>query len=262
MRGTARPDSDLDVAILPVDPELSLADELALQACISSTVKREVDLVRLDRCTGTLRFRVAREGLLVFAEPGALSSFRARAGIEHAELAPLMKRASELFLKRGSALPQSGPMTDAEVVIRKLAVLREHALRARRRRPASVDALAADLDLQDALCMSLLVAIQEAIDIAFHVSADEGSGVPSSNVEAFEIIARNGVLSIELAQSMGRAAALRNRIAHGHASVDLAACGPRSRSGSTRSISTPQKSPSSSNSLTRCPAGVTCSCAP
>lgn len=112
-------------------------------------------------------------------------------------------------------------MTDTEVVIRKLAVLREHVLRARRRRPATADTLSADLDLQDALCMSLLVAIQEAIDIAFHISADEGWGVPSSNVEAFEIIARNGVLSPELAQAMGRAAALRNRIAHGYASVDL-----------------------------------------
>lgn len=112
-------------------------------------------------------------------------------------------------------------MTDAEVVIRKLAVLREHVMRARRRRPASVDSLSADLDLQDALCMSLLVAIQEAIDIAFHISADEGWGVPSSNVEAFEIIARHGVISLELAQAMSRAAALRNRIAHGYASVDL-----------------------------------------
>lgn len=107
-RGTDRPDSDLDVAILPVDPELSLADELMLQAQISSASKREVDLVRLDRCTPTLRFRVAREGLPVFAAPGALSSFRARAGIEHAELAPLVKRASALFLKRVRGVPHSG----------------------------------------------------------------------------------------------------------------------------------------------------------
>jgi len=113
-------------------------------------------------------------------------------------------------------------MTDIDIVLRKLAVLRDHVLRAQRRRPASADILIDDLDLQDALCMSLLVAIQEAIDIAFHIAADQGWGVPSSNAEAFEIISRNGVLSTELAQAMGRAAALRNRIAHGYASVDLA----------------------------------------
>lgn len=107
-RGTDGPESDVDVAILPVDPELSLGDELALQARIAIVVQREVDLVRLDRCTPTLRFRVAREGVPVFAEPGALSSFQARAGIEHAELAPLVKRAGELFLRRIRGAPQSG----------------------------------------------------------------------------------------------------------------------------------------------------------
>ena len=107
-RGTNTADSDLDVAILPVDPQLPLSDELTLQARISIAAKREVDLVRLDRCNPTLRYRVAREGVPVFAEPGALSSFRARAGIEHAELAPLVKRASEIFLKRLRAMSQSG----------------------------------------------------------------------------------------------------------------------------------------------------------
>jgi uncharacterized protein YutE (UPF0331/DUF86 family) len=50
--------------------------------------------------------------------------------------------------------------------------------RSRRRRPVSVDVLRKDVDLQDALAMSLLVAIQEAVDIAFHIAADEGWGVP------------------------------------------------------------------------------------
>ena len=107
-RGTNRPNSDVDVAILPVDPELPLSVELALQARIAIAAKREVDLVRLDRCTPALRFRVAREGLFLLAEPGELSSFRARSGIEHAELAPLVKRATELFLKRVRAAPGSG----------------------------------------------------------------------------------------------------------------------------------------------------------
>jgi uncharacterized protein YutE (UPF0331/DUF86 family) len=112
-------------------------------------------------------------------------------------------------------------MTDAEIVLRKLAVLRDHVGRARRRRPASADVLVADQDLQDALCMSLIVAIQESIDIAFHIAADEGWGVPASNAEAFEIVSRNGMLSADLARDMGSAAALRNRIAHGYATVDL-----------------------------------------
>jgi uncharacterized protein len=99
-RGTDRVDSDLDVAILPNDRALSLADELALQTRLALFAKREVDLVRLDQCTPALRFRIAREGIPLVGEPAMLSAFRARAGIEHAEISPLVHRASELFRKR------------------------------------------------------------------------------------------------------------------------------------------------------------------
>ena len=67
-------------------------------------------------------------------------------------------------------------MTEAAIVIQKLTTLREHLDRVRRRRPANVEALRAGIDIQDALALSLLVAIQEAVDIAFHIAADEGWG--------------------------------------------------------------------------------------
>jgi uncharacterized protein YutE (UPF0331/DUF86 family) len=112
-------------------------------------------------------------------------------------------------------------MTDAEVVLRKLSVLEDHLRRARRRRPASADDLVADQDLQDALAMSLLVCIQEAADIAFHIAVDEGLGLPGSNAEAFEALARNGIITPDLARAMGSAVGLRNRLAHGYATLDI-----------------------------------------
>lgn len=112
-------------------------------------------------------------------------------------------------------------MTDAGVVLRKLATMREHVRRARRRRPSSVELLAQDADLQDALSMSVLVAVQEAIDIAFHLVTGMGLGVPASNAEVFELLAKSEVIDSELAQQLTRATALRNRIAHGYASLDV-----------------------------------------
>jgi len=111
-------------------------------------------------------------------------------------------------------------MTDAELVLRKLAILREHLGRARRRRPEQLDLLEHDDDRKDALAMSVMVALQEAIDVAFHIVVDEGIGVPSSNAEAFELLAKQGVLATPLASRLARAVGLRNRIAHGYASVD------------------------------------------
>jgi uncharacterized protein YutE (UPF0331/DUF86 family) len=75
-------------------------------------------------------------------------------------------------------------VTDAGLVLHKLGVLREHVARARRRRPTSAELLRGDVDRQDALAMSLLVAIQEAVDVAFHIIADEQWGVPSSYAES------------------------------------------------------------------------------
>jgi uncharacterized protein YutE (UPF0331/DUF86 family) len=112
-------------------------------------------------------------------------------------------------------------MTDTLLALRKLAVLREHIARARRRRPVSIDVFLTDLDLQDATAMSLLVATQEAVDIALHIAADEGWGLAGSSAEAIEMLARHGVIPVELARALRQVVAIRNRIAHGYASVDL-----------------------------------------
>ena len=112
-------------------------------------------------------------------------------------------------------------MTDIVVVLRKLALLREHVQRVRRRRPHTAAALAADVDILDALSMSLLVAVQETVDVAFHLCADESWGVPASYAESFDVLARHGILSDELARRLSGTTALRNRLAHGYASADV-----------------------------------------
>jgi uncharacterized protein YutE (UPF0331/DUF86 family) len=111
-------------------------------------------------------------------------------------------------------------VTDPGLVLHKLGVLREHVERVRRRRPASAALLRADVDRQDALAMSLLVAVQEAIDVAFHIVADEGWGVPSSYADGFDLLARHAVIDSGLAGELARVVGVRHRIAHGYASID------------------------------------------
>lgn len=112
-------------------------------------------------------------------------------------------------------------MTDPLLVTRKLALMREHLARLRRRRPDTVDQLRADEDRLDALSMSVLVVVQEAIDLAFHIASDEGWGVPSTYRAGFELLASRGLVTADLASRLVAAARLRNRIAHGYASVDV-----------------------------------------
>jgi uncharacterized protein YutE (UPF0331/DUF86 family) len=91
----------------------------------------------------------------------------------------------------------------------------------RRRRSAELEAFRADQDLQDSLALSLLVATQEAVDIAFHICADEGWGLPASYGDAFGLLAKNGVIDDALAGELGRVVGVRNRIAHLYGSVDI-----------------------------------------
>ena len=78
--GSARPGSDFDIAILPLDLELSLGDELALATSLSAVTGSEVDLVRLDKDDPLLHREIALHGICLLEEaPGTFSSYRANA---------------------------------------------------------------------------------------------------------------------------------------------------------------------------------------
>lgn len=111
-------------------------------------------------------------------------------------------------------------MTDAGLVLHKLQRLKAQIALTRDRRPATAGVLAADLVLRDAIALAFMVALQEAIDIAYHLVADEGWGVPDSHRAAFDILAAHGVVAGDLATELSAAASMRNRIAHGYAAVD------------------------------------------
>jgi uncharacterized protein len=83
-RGTDRPDSDVDVAFVPVDPSLSLADEATMIGALEAAAGRSVDLVRLDLASNALRWRVARDGVVIASDPPYEAvRFRAREAIAH-----------------------------------------------------------------------------------------------------------------------------------------------------------------------------------
>ena len=112
-------------------------------------------------------------------------------------------------------------MTNVALVARKLAILNEHLRRLRERRPDDLSALKADQLLQDAIALSVLVVVQEAMDIALHIASDEGWELASTYREAFVVLERHGLLEPSLTPSLTGAAQLRNRIAHGYASLDV-----------------------------------------
>jgi predicted nucleotidyltransferase len=99
--GRARATSDVDLAILPRDSSMPLGRELELAAELSRTVGREVDLVRIDQASTLLRWQIARDGVLLLADPAwEWIRFRANAASDHAEIKDAINRAAELFRRR------------------------------------------------------------------------------------------------------------------------------------------------------------------
>lgn len=100
-RGTSGANSDVDVGIVPIDPALTLREEVGLQHRLETVCSRPVDVVRLDCASSVLLGEVARDGKLLFeAHDGDFAGFRVRALGEWLEFAPAYRQVAERFRQR------------------------------------------------------------------------------------------------------------------------------------------------------------------
>jgi len=105
-RGTARPDSDVDVAVLPHDDQLADFEEDALAGELERAVGAPIDLVRIDRAPAALRWRIARDGIVLLSDPPhAASRFLARAGIAHDDVREIEAGAMRRYRARLATEP-------------------------------------------------------------------------------------------------------------------------------------------------------------
>jgi predicted nucleotidyltransferase len=98
-RDRARPDSDVDVAVLGRDLDL-----LALAADLSDAVKRQVDLVDLAQVGYPLTQALLRDGIVLHqGAPGAGAEWRTRAILDIETDRPWFERMRDAYLKHLAA---------------------------------------------------------------------------------------------------------------------------------------------------------------
>lgn len=93
-RGTSRPDSDVDVAVLTGEAATGTVDDLRLDltADLASAVGREVDLVILDRAPADLVHRVLRDGVsLLERDRSARIRFEVDARNRYFDMTPIWR---------------------------------------------------------------------------------------------------------------------------------------------------------------------------
>jgi uncharacterized protein YutE (UPF0331/DUF86 family) len=111
------------------------------------------------------------------------------------------------------------PRLDAAVIDARLRELSRRLARVEKRKPLSARRLALDEDLQDIVARNLELAIQACVDIAVHVCGACGE-VPAGAADAFDALARRGLIARTLAQRLRLAVGFRNVLAHEYAEVD------------------------------------------
>lgn len=109
--GLARPDSDVDIAIVPHDPSLSLWDEGGLAADLEMALGLPVDLVRMDLAPTLVRWEIVKSGRPILADPpDAWTRLVASVLGEHADHRPAADRLARAFLQKlaqGDRFPHS-----------------------------------------------------------------------------------------------------------------------------------------------------------
>jgi uncharacterized protein YutE (UPF0331/DUF86 family) len=78
------------------------------------------------------------------------------------------------------------------------------------------------MDRQDIIVLNLQRAVQAMIDLAAHVVAREGLGVPDDLAASFELLKRAGTIDAELADRMRRMTGFRNVAVHEYRKLDPA----------------------------------------
>ncbi|MEX1082104.1 MAG: DUF86 domain-containing protein [Halofilum sp. (in: g-proteobacteria)] len=108
----------------------------------------------------------------------------------------------------------------ASVVEEKLETLRRCVRRVEDKRAASAEELRKDADRQDIVALNLTRAVQICVDLAMHLIAETDEPLPQTMGDAFDSLARLGLIDEELRMRMRAAVGFRNVAVHAYQQID------------------------------------------
>ncbi len=107
------------------------------------------------------------------------------------------------------------------VIARKIAEIGKRVDRVRALLPTSARVFRRQQTEAEALILNLYLALQGAADLAMHVVATRGLGVPGEARDAYQLLGDAGIIDAPLAERLAASVGLRNRIAHEYGKLDL-----------------------------------------
>lgn len=110
-------------------------------------------------------------------------------------------------------------MVDRDVVIAKISSVQRCLKRIKDVSGLNPDSLD-NLDTQEIVILNIQRAVQGVIDIAAHIVADEGLGVPVELRENFEFLSREGIINKELSARLKKMVGFRNIAVHEYETIN------------------------------------------
>lgn len=111
-------------------------------------------------------------------------------------------------------------MVEQDVVFAKVSSIQRCLKRIRDVSQLNPDTLE-DLDVQEIVILNLQRAIQGTIDLAAHIVADEGLGIPQEIRENFDLLQKEGVIPKELTLKVRKMVGFRNIAVHEYQSINV-----------------------------------------
>lgn len=109
---------------------------------------------------------------------------------------------------------------DVDVVRGRCGEIEQALDRLARIRAAGRESFLADADAKDIACYRLLLAIEAALALCYHVSARRLKQVPDDYAGCFAGLARGGLITTELSTRLQQMARFRNLLVHVYWDVD------------------------------------------
>ena len=103
----------------------------------------------------------------------------------------------------------------------KIEKINESLERLKRIRNVSLPDFLNNQDLKDIACFRLLIVIEDALAVCFHISAKNLKRIPTEYGECFRILAHEGIVPKDLAERLSLMARFRNVLVHQYWDVDF-----------------------------------------
>ncbi len=107
-----------------------------------------------------------------------------------------------------------------EMIRARFAEIEESLERLYNLRNLSTEEFLSSQDTIDIACYRLLIAIEEALNVCYHVSAKRLQRVPEEYAQCFVLLEEAGIIPPELSSSLQRMAKFRNLLVHVYWKVD------------------------------------------